>query len=142
MPKGHQLARRSQSLQRTLLPNRIVAIDKVHHAWLEDKETGIDPPHFGVRLLVKAADAAVFPDVENTESTRRGNSSDRRQSAMALVELDKPANVDIPDIYNKPWSAPYGAHALAVFKRKVTFDGLDTGTKEAARLLKFLVDQW
>src|SRR6186713_598791 len=82
--KRRELALGRQALHRLALPDRVVALDVVPHAGLEDEEPAIDPGAVALRLLAEAADAAVV-DLQRAEAPGGRDRGHRGQSAAGAV---------------------------------------------------------
>src|SRR4051794_34794344 len=96
VPVGGQLAVIRQALKGLALPDRLVALDVVEDAGLEDEEAPVDPATVAGGLLAERLDP-VSLERERTEAAGRLDRRQGREHALLAVEFDEGADVDVRD---------------------------------------------
>src|SRR3954465_10021160 len=96
MAVGGQLAVVGQALERLALPDRLVALDVVEDAGLEDEEAPVDPAAVAGGLLAERLDAVAL-ERERAEAAGRLDRRQGREHALLAVEFDQGADVDVRD---------------------------------------------
>ena len=91
----HQLADLGQPLERLALPDRIVPVDVVEHARLEDEEAAVDPALSICGFSVNSATRS--PSKTSPPKRAGGRTAARRELAVRAVELDQLAAADVGD---------------------------------------------
>src|SRR5262245_15791859 len=106
VPVDSELVLLNELAQRLLLPNRRVAVDKVHNLGFHDEEASIDDVAIREVLLSKRGDARSFRgEVQHAEAARQLDCRDGRERALLPVKRD-----EIRDIHV--------AHAVAIGQTK------------------------
>src|SRR4029434_9216943 len=83
-----------ETLQRITLPQRVVAVDIVDGASIENEEAAIDPPFAGLRLPHDLSATRTFED-DPAEARRRAYRRHRGELSMRLVEAQQRADIEV-----------------------------------------------
>ncbi len=88
MAECHQLAVAREPFDRLTLPDGVVAVDVVEHAWIEREEAAVNPAFAVLGLLLEGGDL-VAVESDTAEAGGRPHRGDRRQPPVPLVEIDQ-----------------------------------------------------